>query len=176
MTFSFWLTRHFRFRFFCLMAYQFSCVILCHRLYCAIQSSIIEPIAVGVRSFFKCISLKVNVIARLEFEKAYFVAAIQHFNHYTMGTPRSKHYFSFCFMSVVCITLDCMHLDPIKLDLYSLFNYKFTSSLIWLEVETLFKKPITVNVTSVSLTIQEQLKAWISLEGLEWNDFFVVRL
>ena len=41
----------------------------------------------GVHTFPKGICLKVNVIARLEFELAYYDSAVQRFNHYTMRTP-----------------------------------------------------------------------------------------
>ena len=39
------------------------------------------------KPFSRGISIKVNVIERLEFELAYFKAAIQHFNYYDTGTP-----------------------------------------------------------------------------------------
>ena len=39
-----------------------------------------------VRTFPKCISLKVKLIARLEFEHTFFVVAVQHISHYTTGT------------------------------------------------------------------------------------------
>ena len=42
-----------------------------------------------VHTFYKSISLKVNVIAQLEFELNYFQAIVQHFSHYTMGTSLS---------------------------------------------------------------------------------------
>ena len=41
----------------------------------------------GVHTFPKGICLKVNVIARLEFELAYNDSALQCFNHYTTRTP-----------------------------------------------------------------------------------------
>ena len=41
----------------------------------------------GVHTFPKGICLKVNVIARLGFELAYYDPAIQRFDHYTMRTP-----------------------------------------------------------------------------------------
>ena len=44
-----------------------------------------------VHAFPKGISLKVNVIELLEIELTYFEAAVQHFNHYTMGAPHSSH-------------------------------------------------------------------------------------
>ena len=47
-----------------------------------ISSDVIQPI-----SFPKDIGPKVNVIAWLEFELAYLEAAVQHFSHYTTGTP-----------------------------------------------------------------------------------------
>ena len=40
----------------------------------------------GVHTFPKSISLKVNVIVRLEFELAYYNVADQHVNHYTKST------------------------------------------------------------------------------------------
>ena len=41
----------------------------------------------GVHTFPKGICPKVNVIARLEFELAYYDSAVHRFNHYTMRTP-----------------------------------------------------------------------------------------
>ena len=41
-----------------------------------------------VHTFPKRISPKVNVIVQLKFQLAYFEAAVQHFNYYTMGLPR----------------------------------------------------------------------------------------
>ena len=38
----------------------------------------------------KGISLKVNIIAWLEFEHSYFKATVQHFSHYITGTPCSN--------------------------------------------------------------------------------------
>ena len=43
----------------------------------------------GVHTFPKCISLKVNVIERLEFELVYYDVTVRHFSHYTIGTTRS---------------------------------------------------------------------------------------
>ena len=40
-----------------------------------------------VHTFPKGICPKVNVIARLEFESAYYDSAVHHFNHYTTKTP-----------------------------------------------------------------------------------------
>ena len=40
-----------------------------------------------VHTFLKDICLKVNVIARLEHELAYYDSAVHHFNHYTRRTP-----------------------------------------------------------------------------------------
>ena len=40
-----------------------------------------------VHSFPMSICPRVNVIARLEFELAYYDSAVQPFNHYTSGTP-----------------------------------------------------------------------------------------
>ena len=39
----------------------------------------------GVHTFPKDISLKMNVIVRLEFELAYNNVAVQHIYHYTLG-------------------------------------------------------------------------------------------
>ena len=41
----------------------------------------------GVHTFPKGICPKVNVIARLEFELAYYDFAVHRFNHYTTRTP-----------------------------------------------------------------------------------------
>ena len=41
----------------------------------------------GVHTFLKGICPKVNVIARLECELAYYDSAVHRFNHYTMRTP-----------------------------------------------------------------------------------------
>ena len=41
----------------------------------------------GVHTFPKAIFSKVNVIARLEYELAYYDSAAHRFNHYTMRTP-----------------------------------------------------------------------------------------
>ena len=41
----------------------------------------------GVHTFTKGICPKVNVIAWLEFELAYYDSAVQRFNHYAMRTP-----------------------------------------------------------------------------------------
>ena len=41
----------------------------------------------GVHTFPKDICLKVNVIARLEYELAYYDSAVHSFNHYTTRTP-----------------------------------------------------------------------------------------
>ena len=42
----------------------------------------------GVYTFPKGICPKVNVIARLEYELAYYDSAVHRFNHYTTRTPR----------------------------------------------------------------------------------------
>ena len=42
----------------------------------------------GVHTFPKGICLKVNVLARLEYELAYYDSAVHRFNHYTTRTPR----------------------------------------------------------------------------------------
>ena len=41
----------------------------------------------GVHTFPKGICPKVNVIARLEYELAYYDSAVNRFNHYTTRTP-----------------------------------------------------------------------------------------
>ena len=41
----------------------------------------------GLNTFLKGIYPKVNVIARPEFELAYYDSAVQRFNHYTTRTP-----------------------------------------------------------------------------------------
>ena len=50
-----------------------------------------EDKEVGVHTFPKGICLKVTVIARLEYELAYYDSAVHHFNHYTMRTPPWLH-------------------------------------------------------------------------------------
>ena len=44
----------------------------------------------GAHTFPKGICPKVNVIARLEYELAYYDSAVQRFNHYTTRTPLSS--------------------------------------------------------------------------------------
>ena len=41
----------------------------------------------GVHNFFKGISPKVNVLARLEFKLAYYDSPVQRFNNFTTRTP-----------------------------------------------------------------------------------------
>ena len=41
----------------------------------------------GFQIFPKDINLKVNIIVQLEFELAYHYVAVQHVNHFTVGTP-----------------------------------------------------------------------------------------
>ena len=41
----------------------------------------------GVHAFPKSINPKVNIIAQLGIELAYFETAVQHFRYYAMGTP-----------------------------------------------------------------------------------------
>ena len=43
----------------------------------------------GVHTFPKGICPKVNIIARLEFELAYYDSVVQRFNHYATRTPPS---------------------------------------------------------------------------------------
>ena len=45
-----------------------------------------------VHAFYKDISLKMNIIAQLEFELACFKVAVRHFNYYTMGSPQKRNY------------------------------------------------------------------------------------
>ena len=45
----------------------------------------------GLRTFPNCIIPKVNEIARLEFELAYFVAVVSDFHHYTIRNPSQYH-------------------------------------------------------------------------------------
>ena len=45
----------------------------------------------GVHTFPKGICPKVNVIARLEYELAYYDSAVHRFNHYTTRTPQLHH-------------------------------------------------------------------------------------
>ena len=40
----------------------------------------------GVHAFLKSVSLKANVISRLDFELAYFEAAVEHFTHYASSS------------------------------------------------------------------------------------------
>ena len=44
----------------------------------------------GVHTFLKGICPKVNVIARLEYELAYYDSTAHRFNHYTTRTPRFR--------------------------------------------------------------------------------------
>ena len=41
----------------------------------------------GVHTFPKDTSLKVNIIAQLEFELTYYNITVQHISNYAMGTP-----------------------------------------------------------------------------------------
>ena len=59
----------------------------------------------GAHTFPKGICLKVNVIARLEYELAYYDFAVHRFNHYTTRTP-----LLFMFLSLFYIhTIICIH-------------------------------------------------------------------
>ena len=56
----------------------------------------------GVHTFPMGICPKVNVIARLEFELAYYDSAIHRFNHYTTRTPPKLFMlndFNHCYLS-----------------------------------------------------------------------------
>ena len=44
-----------------------------------------------VHAFLKDISPKVNVIAQLDFELAYFDVAVKYINHYATRTPSSRN-------------------------------------------------------------------------------------
>ena len=67
------------------MAHQTSWVIQCQRhLFRRTALRVIAGRIRWVHTFSKGISPKVNVIARLEFELAYFETAIQHLSHYTI--------------------------------------------------------------------------------------------
>ena len=44
----------------------------------------------GVHTFPKGICPKVNIIARLEYELAYYESTVHRFNHYTTRTPPLK--------------------------------------------------------------------------------------
>ena len=47
----------------------------------------------GLHTFPKGISLKVNAIAWLEFELAFFKAAVHYFSHYVLETPHRFYNF-----------------------------------------------------------------------------------
>ena len=49
-------------------------------------------ISKGVHAFLKIISLKMNVIAWLEFELTFFLSAVHHFSYYVMGTLFIRFY------------------------------------------------------------------------------------
>ena len=51
----------------------------------------------GVHTFPKGICPKVNVIARLEYELAYYDSANHCFNHYTTRTPPSNPVYTYTF-------------------------------------------------------------------------------
>ena len=53
----------------------------------------------GINTFPKIISPKVNVITWLEFELAYFEAAVQHFTHYTTRIQPCFHFRILLFVS-----------------------------------------------------------------------------
>ena len=59
-------------------------------------SGTILPIAGRIRGFipFPRVCLKVNVIAQLGYELAYYDSAVHRFNHYTMRTPPVKFVFN----------------------------------------------------------------------------------
>ena len=75
----------------------------------------------GVHTFPKGICPKVNVIARLEYEFAYYDSAVHRFNHYTTRTPHItwKRY--------TC--KQCFQADPFGILFYYLLD---EPSMIWL--------------------------------------------
>ena len=66
-----------------------------------------------VHTFPKGISPKMNAIAQLEFELAFFEAADQHFSHYTTGTQTRTENRSNCFKNVkepeICLYFHLHH-------------------------------------------------------------------
>ena len=75
---------------FCFMAYQLSRIILCQNLPCRIAAVTFNLIANEFHAFPKGMNLKVNVIARVEFELAYLETAVQHFSHKATETPSTR--------------------------------------------------------------------------------------
>ena len=67
--------------------------LICHKTQPTNHAELVEeylwhyltPSWEGVHAFPMSICPKVNVIARLEFELAYFKSAVQYFSHYTTG-------------------------------------------------------------------------------------------
>ena len=57
----------------------------------------------GVHTFPKDICPKVNVIARLEYELAYYDSAVHRFNHYTTRTPPRS--FSYTYTHILSLSL-----------------------------------------------------------------------
>ena len=58
-----------------------------------------------VHAFPKSSSLKVNIAVGLEFELAYFVAAIQHFSHYAVGTSQSDDVSTVVIYEALCFDI-----------------------------------------------------------------------
>ena len=56
----------------------------------------------GVHTFPKGICRKVNVIARLEYELAYYDSAVQRFNHNTTRTPPQRNCLDAHLGQIVC--------------------------------------------------------------------------
>ena len=57
-----------------------------------------------VHTFLNDIRPKVNVLARLEFDHAYFDVAVQHISHYAMGTL-PFHGFKYLLLFIIVIYL-----------------------------------------------------------------------
>ena len=95
--------------FVCFLACQPSWVIQCQiHLSWKIVVVLFNPqlgVWLGIHTFPKGICPKVNVIARLEFELAYYNSAVQRFNHYATRTrPRSILYYKIDFWLIVWVS------------------------------------------------------------------------
>ena len=75
----------------------------------------------GVHTFPKGICPKVNVIARLEYELAYYDSAVHHFNHYTTRTPPRIKENQFFFPSIFYEKV--LELEEFYLQLKVLFQF-----------------------------------------------------
>ena len=62
----------------------------------------------GLHTFPKSIRLKVNIMASLEFELAYYDFAVEHLSHYTMGSipPRGFEKYNLMNLFVDLISVD----------------------------------------------------------------------